>query len=47
MFLKTPRNMIRHVFFRHAGRVDAIHVNPEGFLFGGADKRGDDKSLGF
>tara|TARA_B110000444_G_scaffold89162_1_gene84318 strand:- start:57 stop:935 length:879 start_codon:yes stop_codon:yes gene_type:complete len=29
------------------GRVDAIHVNPEGFLFGGADKRGDDKSLGF
>ena len=29
------------------GRVDAIHVNPEGFLFGGADNRGDDKSLGF
>ena len=29
------------------GRVDAIHVDKDGFLFGGADKRGDDKSVGY
>ena len=29
------------------GRVDAVHVDEEGFLFGGADKRGDDKSIGY
>jgi len=29
------------------GRVDAIHVDKDGFLFGGADKRGDDKSIGY
>ena len=29
------------------GRVDAVHVDDEGFLFGGADKRGDDKSIGY
>ena len=28
------------------GRVDAIHVK-DGFLFGGADKRGDDSSVGY
>ena len=28
------------------GRVDAIHVD-NGLLFGGADKRGDDKSVGY
>ena len=28
------------------GRVDAIHVE-NGLLFGGADKRGDDKSVGY
>ena len=29
------------------GRVDAIHVDENDFLFGGADKRGDDKSVGY
>ena len=29
------------------GRVDAIHVDENNFLFGGADKRGDDKSVGY
>ena len=29
------------------GRVDAIHVDENGFLFGGADRRGDDKSIGY
>ena len=29
------------------GRVDAVHVDKDGFLFGGADKRGDDKSVGY
>ena len=29
------------------GRVDAIHVDKYGFLFGGADKRGDDTSIGY
>ncbi len=29
------------------GRVDAVHVDKDGFLFGGADKRGDDKSIGY
>ena len=29
------------------GRVDAIHIDNEGYFFGGADKRGDDKSIGF
>jgi gamma-glutamyltranspeptidase/glutathione hydrolase len=29
------------------GRVDAIYIDQDGNLFGGADKRGDDKSIGF
>ena len=29
------------------GRVDAIHIDKNGLLFGGADKRGDDKSVGY
>ena len=29
------------------GRVDAIHVDENGYLFGGADRRGDDKSIGY
>jgi len=29
------------------GRVDAIYIDQDGNLFGGADKRGDDKSVGF
>ncbi|MAU64105.1 MAG: gamma-glutamyltransferase [Flavobacteriaceae bacterium] len=29
------------------GRVDAIYVNEDGIIFGAADKRGDDKSVGF
>ena len=29
------------------GRVDAIHINKDGFLFGAADKRGDDTSIGY
>ncbi|MDG1830713.1 MAG: gamma-glutamyltransferase [Flavobacteriaceae bacterium] len=29
------------------GRVDAIHVDENGILFGAADKRGDDKSVGY
>ena len=29
------------------GRVDAIYVNGDGIIFGAADKRGDDKSVGF
>jgi gamma-glutamyltranspeptidase/glutathione hydrolase len=29
------------------GRVDAIYIDQDGNLFGGADKRGDDKSTGF
>ena len=29
------------------GRVDAIHIDNDGYFFGGADKRGDDKSIGF
>ena len=29
------------------GRVDAIHINKNGFLFGAADKRGDDTSIGY
>jgi gamma-glutamyltranspeptidase/glutathione hydrolase len=29
------------------GRVDAIQVTSNGFLIGGADKRGDDKAVGY
>jgi gamma-glutamyltranspeptidase/glutathione hydrolase len=29
------------------GRVDAIYIDNEGYFFGGADKRGDDKYIGF
>ena len=29
------------------GRVDAIHVNEDGIIFGAADERGDDKSIGY
>ena len=29
------------------GRVDAIHVDQDGIIFGAADKRGDDKSIGY
>jgi len=29
------------------GRVDAIHVNKDGVIFGAADKRGDDRSIGY
>ena len=29
------------------GRVDAIHIDSKGNIYGGADKRGDDKSIGY
>jgi len=29
------------------GRVDAIHVNEDGIIFGASDERGDDKSIGY
>ena len=29
------------------GRVDAIHIDKNQIFYGGADKRGDDKSIGY
>ena len=29
------------------GRVDAIHIDENQIFYGGADKRGDDKSIGY
>ena len=29
------------------GRVDAIHIDKNKMFYGGADKRGDDKSIGY
>ena len=44
--LDAPVILVTRVF-HVLGRVDAIHIDENKIFYGGEDKRGDDKSIGY